>query len=383
MDIVNAVPRFSIRKPTQNLDQLRLSSRSQLLRDKLKLLRQSSKVPPELVHQIEGHLNAISQDNSAAKQWSQYELAYEGYIAAAPQEDLLGVLLGLRASLDVLDLPSQGVWSTQKLERLEQGVRQGNVNAATREEIAALARAVYECSLERMRRAQLKWKLLRILISISIFFCILSIALLVLFETKGVSPTSSLQMLLIGCLGACGALLSTRLGLEELEVSSTAVWDGAARMFYSAAVGALAAVILALFLRLRVVDFPWLHSGPADTTSLAPAAQYIFAFVSGASVRFLFSPRSKGSPRSIEAPQEHLAQKGELAIPQIDAGLAGSRDFSPKEARDEIRLSLTHNRSNDVGGGESGNRSDATKQEKGDQPTETTKRRPRDREILL
>jgi hypothetical protein len=83
---------------------------------------------------------------------------------------LLGVLLGLRASLDVLDLPSQGVWSTQKLERLEQEVRQGNVNAATREEIAALARAVYECSLERMRRAQLKWKLLRILISMTIFF---------------------------------------------------------------------------------------------------------------------------------------------------------------------------------------------------------------------
>jgi len=85
------------------------------------------------------------------------------------------------------------------------------------------------------------------------------------------------------------------------------------------------------------------------------------AFVSGASVKFPFSPRSKASPRSIEAPREHLAQKGELAIPQIDAGVAGGRDFSPKEAHDEIRLSLTHNRSDDVGGGESGNRSGATK----------------------
>jgi hypothetical protein len=115
---------------------------------------------------------------------------------------------------------------------------------------------------------------------------------LVLFETKGVSPPLPCRSA-IGCLGACGALLSTRLGLEEPEVSSTAVWDGAARMFYSAAVGALAAVIIALFLRLRVVDFPWLHSGPADTTSLAPAAQYIFAFVSGASVKFLSAPAVK------------------------------------------------------------------------------------------
>jgi hypothetical protein len=81
----------------------------------------------------------------------------------------------------------------------------------------------------------------------SIFFCILSIALLSHFETKEGSPTSSLQMLLIGCLGACGALLSTRLGLEQVEVSSTAAWDGAAKMFYSAAVGAPAAVIIALF----------------------------------------------------------------------------------------------------------------------------------------
>ncbi len=383
MDIVNALPRFSIRKPWQNLDQLRLSFRSQLLRDKLKLLRQSSKAPQELVHQIEGHLNAITQDNSAAKQWSQYELAYEEYIAATSQEDLLGVLLGLRTSLDVLDLPSQGVWSTQKLEQLEQEVRHGNANAAIREEIAALARAVYECGLQRMSQAKLKWKLLSLLISMSIFFCILSIALLVVFQTKDVSPSSSLQMLLIGCLGACGALLSSRLGLRQLEVSSTTVRDEAAKMFYSAAVGALAAVMIVLFLRLRVVDFPWLHSGPADANSLAPAAQYIFALVSGASVTFLFSPRSKASPRSMEAPQEHLAQKGELAFPQIDAGVAGGRDFSSKEAHDEITLSLTNNRSHDIRVGESGGRSDATKQEKGDRSTETTKQRPGDREILL
>lgn len=154
-------------------------------------------------------------------------------------------------------------------------------------------------------------------------------------------------------------------------------------MLFRTAVGTLAAVIVVLFLRLRVVDFPLLHSGPADTTPLAPAALYIFAFVSGASVNFLFSPRGKASPRGAEAPQKHSSQKSELAFPQIDAGVSG-RDSSSKEAYDEIRLSLTHNRSDDICGGESGNQPNATKpKEKGDQPTETTKQRSRDREIPL
>ncbi len=129
MEIVNALPTLGIRILRQNPDQLRLSSRTQLLRDKLKILRQSSKAPQELIHQIEGHLNAISQDTSnATKQWSQYELAYEEYITAAPQEDLLGILLDLRTSLDVLNVASQDVWSTQRLEQLEQQVRHGDLN---------------------------------------------------------------------------------------------------------------------------------------------------------------------------------------------------------------------------------------------------------------
>ena len=54
MEIVNALPTLGIRILRQNPDQLRLSSRTQLLRDKLKILRQSSKAPQELIHQIEG-----------------------------------------------------------------------------------------------------------------------------------------------------------------------------------------------------------------------------------------------------------------------------------------------------------------------------------------
>jgi hypothetical protein len=359
MEIVNALPTFRIGKPRQNFDQLRLFARSQLLRDKLKLLRQSSKAPQELIHQVEGHLNGMSQDSSTTKQWSQYELAYEEYITAAPQQDLLGIVLDLRTSLDVLNLASQDVWSIRRLEQLEQEVRHGDPNATIREEIASLARAIYDCGLQYARHSELKWKLQRVMVSLSIFFCILVVGLLVVFQMKEVSPNSPLQMLLVGCFGACAALLSSSLTVAGRQGSSTAVRDETAKMLFRTAVGVLAAVIVVLFLRLRVVDFPSLHSGPADTTPLAPAALYIFAFLSGASVNFLFSLRGKASPRGAEAPPKDSSQKSELAPPRIDAGV-GARDSSSKEAHDEIRLSLAHNRSDDICHGESASRSDAT-----------------------
>jgi hypothetical protein len=360
MEIVNALPTLRIRKPKQNFDQLRLFSRSQLLRDKLKILRQSSKAPQELIHQVEGHLNGISQDCSTTKQWGQYELAYEEYITAAPQQDLLGILLDLRTSLDVLNLASQDVWSTQRLEQLEQEVRHGDPSATIREEIASLARAVYDCGLQYTRHSELRWKLQRVILSVSIFFSILVVALLVVFQMKEVSPNSPLQLLLVGCFGACAALLSSPQAVAGRHWDSAAVRDETAKMLFRTAVGALAAVLVVLFLRLRVVDFPSLHSGPADTTPLTPTALYIFAFLSGLSVNFLFSLRGKASPRGAEAPQKDSSQKGELASPRIDAAVSG-RESSAREAHDEIRLSLDHNRSDDNCGDEASNRSYATK----------------------
>jgi hypothetical protein len=360
MEIVNALPTLHIGKPRQNLDQLRLFSRSQLLRDKLKILRQSSKAPQELIHQVEGHLNGISQDTSTTKQWSQYELAYEEYITAAPQQDLLGILLDLRTSLGVLNSESQDVWSTQRIEQLEREVRRGDLSPTIREEIASLARAIYDCGLQYTRHLELRWKLQRVMLAVSILFSILVVALLIVFQMKAVSPESPLQLLLVGCFGACAALVSSPQAFAGRQASSSTSREQAAKMLFRTAVGALAAVIIALFLRLRVVDFPWLHSGPADTTPLAPAALYIFAFLSGLSVNFLFNARSKASPRAAEAAQKDSSQKSELASPQIDAGVSGG-DSSSKEAHDEIRLSLDHNRSDDIRGGEAGNRSYATK----------------------
>jgi hypothetical protein len=323
MDVVKAFPTLGFRSFGQDLGQLRLTSKSQQLRDKLKLLRLSNMAPQEAMHQIECHLNAISQDSSAIKQWGQYELAYEEYISVALPEDLLGIILGLRSSSDVLDVPNQAVWSTRKLEQLEQEVRQGNGNATVREEIASLARAVYDSGLHRMRHAALKWKLVRVVLSLSTFFSILVTALLVVFQMKEVPANSALQILLVGCLGACGALLSASIRLRQLRLTCAGLQDEAAGMFFRAAVGAVAAVIITLFLRLRVVDFPYLHTGPADTAPLAPAALYIFAFVSGASEKFFFRSPEKALRRGAEPLWKHFAQKGELTLPQIVASVGG------------------------------------------------------------
>ena len=181
----------------------------------------------------------ISQDSSTTKQWSQYELAYEEYITAAPQQDLLGILLDLRGSLDVLNLASQDVWSTRRLEQLEQEVRRGYVSGTIREEIASLARTVYDCGLQRARQSELKSKLQGVMLSVSIFFCILAVALLVVFQMKQVSPNSPLQMLLVGCFwGVCSTteLISS---CRRPTGEPTAVRDDAAKMLFRAAVGAL------------------------------------------------------------------------------------------------------------------------------------------------
>jgi hypothetical protein len=308
MDIVNAFPRLGMRAPRQDFGHLRLISKSQLLRDKLKLLRLSTKASQEAIHQIDAHLNAISQESSQMKQWSQYELAYEEYASVAPHEDLLGLILDLRSSAHLLDPSSQDVWSTQKLVQLEQDVRQGNDTPVIREEIAALARAVYDGGLVRASSLELNRGFVLSALSLSIFFSVLVIVLLVIFQVKQISTTSPWHIALIGCMGACGGLLSVSIRLRRLNLNRDDLQYEQVALFFRAAVGAVVAVVVALFLQLRVFDFPFLHTGPADSTPLAPVALYVFAFLSGSAERFFFRDSGKMLRRIAEVPQGPVAQ---------------------------------------------------------------------------
>jgi hypothetical protein len=310
MDIVNSFPKLGMRAPKQNLGHLRLLARAQLLRDKLRLVRQSSKASQEALHQIDVHLNAISQETSQMKQWSQYEVAYEEYASVAPPEDLLGIILDLRSSIHVLEPSSREVWSAQKLDQLEQEVRKGEDTPLIREEIAALARSVYDGGLAGSSGQELSWRLAVTALSLTVFFSILVIVLLIVLLTKNIATTSPWQIALIGCMGACGGLLSASIRLRRLHLNREELQYEQVGMFFRAAVGAVAAVVVTLFLQLRVFDFPFLHTGPADSTPLAPAALYIFAFLSGAMERFFF--RSPGKTLRREAGMaQHAAEQAE------------------------------------------------------------------------
>jgi hypothetical protein len=107
-------------------------------------------------HPSDPNPHAISQERNLIGQWSHYELAYGGYIATASIDGLLAVVLTLRSCAYVLDEPGKEIWSRQKLEQLEGEVRQGAISPTLREEIASLARAIYDSGFRCTRDTGLK-----------------------------------------------------------------------------------------------------------------------------------------------------------------------------------------------------------------------------------
>lgn len=281
MNVTEVFPLTGSGKVEQSFSQFYLNAKAQLLRDKLKLLRQNSKAPQETLHQIDAHLNAIAQEPNLIRQWNHYELAYEGFISAAGIDDLLGVILGLRARRQILDSNSQEIWSGPKLDQLEEDVRRGTVSGAIREEIASLARAIYERGLRFVRNASLRARVLKTAMFINVGLSVTVIALLWYFQLKQMPPDSAWQTPLIACLGACGALLRATIQLRQSDTDIDELRVQPAVVLFRAAFGAILALAVTLFLRLRVIDFPYLHTGAPDSTPLAPAALYVFAFLSG------------------------------------------------------------------------------------------------------
>jgi len=301
MTLTDVFPLTGIGKVDQSFSQLDLNAKSQLLRDKIKLLRQSSKAPQETLHQIDTHLNAIAQEPNLIRQWNHYELAYEGFIATAGHDDLLGVLLTLRARAQILDAPAQEMWSKPKLEQLEEQVRAGTVNGTVREEIASLARAIFERGLRFVRNSSLRARVLKTAIFLNVALFLAVITLLWYFQLKQIPSDSAWQTPLIASLGACGALLRATIQLRQSQWEMEDLRLQPAVLLFRAAFGAVLALAVTLFLRLRVIDFPYLHTGAPDETPLAPAALYIFAFLAGFAEHSIFTAleRLARNPRGL------------------------------------------------------------------------------------
>jgi hypothetical protein len=293
MNSTQAVARTGPGSVDLTFSPLNLTAESQLLRQKIKTLRQSSKVSQEVILHIENHLNAISQEPNLMKQWSHYELAYEGFISAGSPDDLLGVVLSLRSRSELLDSKSQEIWSREKLGEIEDEVRKGTTNGTVREEIASWARAIYESGFRFVRSSGLQSSVLKKAILLNALTSVASIALLLVFQLKHIGPESAWHTLLIGCLGASGASLHAAIQLYQSHLEVDDLKLEPAMLIFRAVLGAVFALIVTLFLRLRVIDFPYLHTGPADSTPYAPTALYVFAFVSGFAEPMLFAMLNK------------------------------------------------------------------------------------------
>jgi hypothetical protein len=302
---MNTIPAIGVGRTNHKYFQLSLHSKSASLRDKIKLARQAGQVPPETIQRIENHLNAVSQENDPVGQWNSYELAFESYLPLASQEDLLGGFLGLRARAHRLDPHSQEVWSKEKLRQIEEDIRSGQVSSTLREEVATLARAIHECGLRRRRSAEAKSRLVRMTFYINAFLCVLAIASLTTLEVLHVAVKAPWPMVVAGLFGAIGALVSGAFHLREHFYGNDIRADKAS-LFFRGAFGAIAAVIVTLFLQLRMIDFPFLHT---ESGSLSPAALYFFGFASGLGVQALVGAFEKVKPKNsaVETPYEDEA----------------------------------------------------------------------------
>ena len=272
------------------------------LQDKILPLGQSAK--PEIIQQIQSHLTAAHEETNLRKKADFCELAYEVYISVASGDDLLNIFLGLRARTYRLDRPNREIWSRQKLDALEKEIRQGNVTAGLRSEIESLAKAIYECGFRYTRDKELKSELLRFALKVDIVAYLIVIILFVIFGIMAVAPESPLQVILIGSFGVSGGLLSATLQLRQRRFYRHYLRTELVSLFFRAVFGAVAAVIVSMFLRLRFIDFPFLHTSIGDVTSIPPTTLYVIGFASGFTDRIFFGAIGKVSTKSVENAKE-------------------------------------------------------------------------------
>jgi hypothetical protein len=293
---MSSISAVGVGRTDEHYFQLSLHSQSQLLREKIKEVRTTGTVAPETIQRIESHLSAMSQEKNPVGQWNSYELAYENFIPIASRDDLLGVFLRLRARTHRLDEHSQKVWPKEKIAQIEEDIRSGEITSSLRAEIVTLVRTVHECGLRRKRESEARSRIVRLAFFVSAFLSIVALILVIWVDFLKTEASSPWLMVLTGIFGAIGGLLSETVQLRSRRLEGSDLQTDGADLLFRGALGAIAAVVVGLFLRLRIVDFPFLHGGTIplldlgspESGTLAPAAFYFFGFASGITVQLFF-----------------------------------------------------------------------------------------------
>jgi hypothetical protein len=297
---------IGVRHLEQDSSQIYLESKSAILSQRLMALERSRIATPEHIDGIRTLLASISKQADSRTKWNQYELAYLAYLEIAPRDELASDFVGLRSRTYRLDKPNKEIWTSGVLDEIQQQINEDRISAVVRANIRSIAQAIWECGYRYTRDSELKSALVRLALCTNILVGLILIALLIWFGVENVAPNSPYQKLLVGLFGVCGGLLSATLRIRGRKFYRNDLLNEEVGLFFRAVFGAIAAVIIALFLELRLVDFPFLHVNVTDTVIISPKALYIVGFLAGYSESIFFRAMDNVIPKKASATKDRV-----------------------------------------------------------------------------
>ena len=280
-------------------DEEYLEMKTNDLRNKLDALSRSNFGPQSEIKEIQNSLNPIKAGDVRTKR-SIYQLAYRRYILICPDDELLSIILELKSRLYHLDRNGEEIWSPRKLEAIEHAVRLHEGGNHLRVEIETLAKAIDEGRFRMRRDDDLRRDFLVFAFRANVILFLILLCVLGIFVILRVDIHSQWRKLPVLLFGACGGMLSATMQYRRQRISPGDLRIEPIQLFFRSVLGAFAAGIVTLFLQLRIVDFPVLHVGVEDGTSLTSGAQYIVAFASGFAERIFFRSTERISSKRSE-----------------------------------------------------------------------------------
>ena len=280
-------------------DEEYLEMKTNDLRNKLDALSRSNFGPQSEIKEIQNSLNPIKGGDVRTKR-SIYQLAYRRYILICPDDELLSIILELKSRLYHLDRNGEEIWSPRKLEAIEHAVRLHEGGNHLRVEIETLAKAIDEGRFRMRRDDDLRRDFLVFAFRANLILFLILLCVLGIFVILKVDIHSQWRKLPVLLFGACGGMLSATMQYRRQRISPGDLRIEPIQLFFRSVLGAFAAGIVTLFLQLRIVDFPVLHVGVEDGTSLTSGAQYIVAFASGFAERIFFRSTERISSKRSE-----------------------------------------------------------------------------------
>lgn len=266
------------------------------LRQKLDSLARGNAAAQLEIDPIKSSLDRINTEPVMRVRWALYQLSYRQYARICPADELLAVFLGLRSRTYRLDKPGKEIWDTKKLDSIQSQIANQPQSSQLRVEIDALAKAIDECGFRYTRDNDLKSELDRRALIWNVFVFLAILIVLGIFSLRQIDAQSPLEKIPILLFGVSGGLLSATLQQRRARMYRHVMATARVQLLFRAVFGAIAAVIVNMFLELRIVDFPVLRAGTQVTSGFPISALYIVGFVSGFSERIFFGTIEKVAP---------------------------------------------------------------------------------------